>query len=164
MMEPAVYTPQPLAPADPAPAPVVLPDGPLTVAYLPGPDGRMVAAYVPAHALAAAPQPASASAIADVDPAPRVVRTGLDPVAQRLAGAGVAAAGVGWGVGEVVSALAGATSSVALIAAAVVAVKVLPAARRTTVVNRTEHHHHTTATGLFGRATSRVDHRQSGGR
>jgi len=53
--EPTIYRPQPLpAAAEPTlqAAPVLLPSQPLTVAYVPGPDGRMLAAYVPA------PQPA----------------------------------------------------------------------------------------------------------
>lgn len=52
-VEPTLYTPQHLAPT-PAPvvvqaAPVVLPPQPLTVAYMPGPQGQMMAAYIPAQ-------------------------------------------------------------------------------------------------------------------
>ncbi len=52
-VEPTIHTPQHLAPAPVHAAPVVpvvLPQHPMTVAYLPGTDGRMVAAYVPVPA------------------------------------------------------------------------------------------------------------------
>lgn len=60
-MDPVVYTPQPITPATVQPAPVVLTGQPLTVAYIAGPDGRMVAAYVPV-----VPAPESPAAVAPV--------------------------------------------------------------------------------------------------
>lgn len=164
-MQPAVYTPQPLAPTAQAPAPVVLPAAPLTVAYRPGPDGQMIAEYVPLHALASIPQPVTVAPTVEPAPVPQVVRTGLDPVAQRLVGAGVLAAGTGFGIGEVVSALAGAGSSLLLIAAAAVAWKVMPSGARTVINDNRRIEHRTEARGVFARARSRVDHnRVTGGR
>lgn len=68
-MEPAVYTPQPLAPTHPQTAPGVLPAQQMTIAYLPTSDGQMVATYVAAPAvqsvvIAAAQQPATRAAVA----------------------------------------------------------------------------------------------------
>lgn len=168
MTEPVIYTPQPLAPTDlqPAPAhlPVVLPTGPLTVAYRPGADGRMIAEYVPVQALAATAYPAHPM-VAEHVQAPEVVRvrTGIDPVAQRLAGLGAAAAGAGFGISEVVNALAGAGSALALLAVAAVAWKVAPSGSRTVVNQQVTNHHTTSARGMFARAGSRVDHNRYGG-
>jgi hypothetical protein len=62
-----------------------------------------------------------------------VVRRGLDPVAQRLAGTGVAAAGVGWGIGQAVGSFAGISSgSLAWILLALLAVRLGGGPRRVT--------------------------------
>jgi hypothetical protein len=51
---PATYTPTPLPVAEQPPA-LLLPSHPMTVGYIPGPDGRMVATYVPVGAVTPAP-------------------------------------------------------------------------------------------------------------
>lgn len=159
-MLPQVHTPEPIVYQPPAAAPVVLPAAQhLTVAYAPDGQGGMIAHYVPVQALTAQHfAPAAMHAVPD----PVVVRTGMDPVAQRLAGFGVAAAGAGFGIGEVVSALAGAGSAVLVLAALAAAWKILPSGGRTVVNHTTETHHHTVATGMFGRARSRIDHNRVG--
>jgi hypothetical protein len=54
---PATYIPTPLPVAEQPPA-LLLPSHPMTVGYIPGPDGRMVATYVPVGAVTpAAPAP-----------------------------------------------------------------------------------------------------------
>ena len=68
-MEPVVYRPQPIAPTAAQPGPGVLPAAPMTVAYIPGPDGRMVATYVPLHALSTHQQTATAAPVTDIPPA-----------------------------------------------------------------------------------------------
>ena len=68
--EPTVYVPQPVAQTPTVAAvptvqaaPVVLPAQPLTVAYIPGPDGVQVAAYVPAPQPVEQPQQRPAPAV-----------------------------------------------------------------------------------------------------
>lgn len=71
--------------------------------------------------------------------APVVVYRGVDPRAQVLAAGGVFAAGVGWGVGEVVSAFAGINTGSLIAAGVVLGVFKLPAAfaRRPRITNNT---------------------------
>ncbi|MCA1223471.1 hypothetical protein LCE31_34950, partial [Streptomyces sp. 8L] len=65
------------------------------------------------------------------DLAPRSV---IDPRAQLLAGGGIAAAGLGWGASELLSAAAGAgAGTIAFLAAVVLAVRMAPSALRASV-------------------------------
>ncbi|MET8401689.1 hypothetical protein [Streptomyces sp900116325] len=97
-----VHQPQPLAPYDPGPSMAMDPYGERQpVVWVPDAYGRMVP--MPKHL---APAPVAAPEPRDLTPLPL-----LDPVAQRLMGAGLGggalAAGIGYGVGEVISAVAG---------------------------------------------------------
>ncbi|MEV6536681.1 hypothetical protein AB0M86_45230 [Streptomyces sp. NPDC051639] len=105
---PALRTDLPAAPAydplplyAPAPAAVELPAERGPVVWVPDAYGRMVP--MPKHL---APAPLLAPEPRDLTPLPL-----LDPIAQRFMGAGLGggalAAGVGYGVGEIVSAAAG---------------------------------------------------------
>lgn len=126
-----------------------------TVVYVPGPEGRMVAVlreHLPAAPAVYQPR--------DLTPQPL-----LDPRAQRLAAGGLLAGGIGYGggqllfgVGQVVSALAGVGSVVMWAAVAVVASRLAPAALGTGRT-ATVHHHTTTVTThtrWFGRTTTHV--------
>ncbi|MGW3839964.1 hypothetical protein ACWD9X_15640 [Streptomyces sp. NPDC005075] len=97
-----VHQPQPLAPYDAGPSMAMDPYGERQpVVWVPDAYGRMVP--MPKHL---APAPVAAPEPRDLTPLPL-----LDPVAQRFMGAGLGggalAAGIGYGVGEVVSAVAG---------------------------------------------------------
>ncbi|GAA1008649.1 hypothetical protein MTQ10_07595 [Streptomyces sp. XM83C] len=112
----AAYAPAPLEPYTPAPAAVELPAERGPVVWVPDAYGRMVP--MPKHL---APPPMPMPEPRDLTPLPL-----LDPIAQRFVGAGIGsgalAAGVGWGVGEVINAVAGFTSGAAMwIALAVLA-------------------------------------------
>ncbi|MFD6922148.1 hypothetical protein ACFV99_18290 [Streptomyces sp. NPDC059944] len=116
------YDPVSLALYAPTPAAVELAAERGPVVWVPDAYGRMVP--MPKH-LAPAPLPASEPR--DLTPLPL-----LDPIAQRFMGAGLGggalAAGVGYGVGEVVSAAAG-ISGGALVWAAVVVLALRAPAR-----------------------------------
>jgi hypothetical protein len=90
-----------------------------------------------------------------------------DPRPKLLASAGVFGAGVGWGGAQLLGALAGVSTGTLLAATvAVIALKTkLPApggSAGSTVYNHTEQHHHTTtATGLFGRATTAISNQRT---
>ncbi|MGW1729906.1 hypothetical protein [Streptomyces sp. NPDC001999] len=97
-----VHQPQPLAPYDAGPSMAMDPYGERQpVVWVPDAYGRMVP--MPKHL---APTPVAAPEPRDLTPLPL-----LDPVAQRFMGAGLGgsalAAGIGYGVGEVISAAAG---------------------------------------------------------
>jgi hypothetical protein len=97
-----VHQPQHLTPYDPGPSAALDPYGERQpVVWVPDAYGRMVP--MPKHL---APAPVLATAPRDLTPLPL-----LDPVAQRFMGAGIGggalAAGVGYGVGEVINAAAG---------------------------------------------------------
>ncbi|MET8556387.1 hypothetical protein ABZV64_15675 [Streptomyces sp. NPDC004959] len=122
---PALRPEAPTAPSDdpaslelyaPAPAAVELAAERGPVVWVPDAYGRMVP--MPKHL---APPPMAMPEPRDLTPLPL-----LDPIAQRFVGAGIGggalAAGVGWGVGEVINAAAGFTSGTAMwIALAVLA-------------------------------------------
>ncbi|MEU6535874.1 hypothetical protein [Streptomyces sp. NPDC047000] len=95
------YVPAPLSPYEPAPAGVELAAERGPVVWVPDAYGRMVP--MPKHL---APPPTPMPEPRDLTPLPL-----LDPVAQRFVGAGIGggalAAGVGYGVGEIVNAAAG---------------------------------------------------------
>ncbi|MCF3123586.1 hypothetical protein IPZ68_28335 [Streptomyces arenae] len=110
------YDPASLELYAPAPAAVELAAERGPVVWVPDAYGRMVP--MPKHL---APPPMSMPEPRDLTPLPL-----LDPIAQRFVGAGIGggalAAGVGWGVGEVINAVAGFTSGAAMwIALAVLA-------------------------------------------
>ncbi|WP_432090900.1 hypothetical protein [Streptomyces sp. NRRL F-5630] len=112
----AVHHPQPLDLYAPVPSPTAAPYGERQpVVWVPDAYGRMVP--MPKHL---APAPVQPMEPRDLTPIPL-----LDPIAQRFMGAGLGggalAAGVGYGVGEVVNAAAG-ISGGALMWAAVVLV------------------------------------------
>lgn len=115
-MEPKVHTPQPIVYQPQAAAPVVLPAQQMTVAYRPGPDGQMIAEYVPVQALATAQQ----HHLVQAPPAAPVVH-GIDPRAQIIAaggiGAGAAGAGIGWGLGQALAGVATLGGSTAVVVA-----------------------------------------------
>ncbi|MEV5435849.1 hypothetical protein AB0K80_07405 [Streptomyces sp. NPDC052682] len=104
----AAYAPAPLEPYAPAPASVELAAERGPVVWVPDAYGRMVP--MPKHL---APPPMPMPEPRDLTPLPL-----LDPIAQRFIGAGIGActlaAGVGWGVGEVINAVAGFTSGAAM--------------------------------------------------
>ncbi|WP_031095121.1 MULTISPECIES: hypothetical protein [unclassified Streptomyces] len=110
------YDPTSLDLYAPAPAAVELAAERGPVVWVPDAYGRMVP--MPKHL---APPPMAMPEPRDLTPLPL-----LDPIAQRFVGAGIGggalAAGVGWGVGEVINAAAGFTSGAAMwIALAVLA-------------------------------------------
>ncbi|WP_425246654.1 hypothetical protein [Streptomyces sp. NEAU-NA10] len=110
------YDPASLDLYAPAPAAVELAAERGPVVWVPDAYGRMVP--MPKHL---APLPLAMPEPRDLTPLPL-----LDPIAQRFVGAGIGggalAAGVGWGVGEVINAAAGFTSGAAMwIALAVLA-------------------------------------------
>ncbi|WP_030585648.1 hypothetical protein [Streptomyces globisporus] len=110
------YDPASLELYAPAPAAVELAAERGPVVWVPDAYGRMVP--IPKHL---APPPMAMPEPRDLTPLPL-----LDPIAQRFVGAGIGggalAAGVGWGVGEVINAAAGFTSGAAMwIALAVLA-------------------------------------------
>ncbi|MGA5900642.1 hypothetical protein [Streptomyces venetus] len=110
------YDPASLELYAPAPAAVELAAERGPVVWVPDAYGRMVP--MPKHL---APPPVAMPEPRDLTPLPL-----LDPIAQRFVGAGIGgaalAAGVGWGVGEVINAAAGFTSGAAMwIALAVLA-------------------------------------------
>ncbi|MEV1080608.1 hypothetical protein AB0I98_20505 [Streptomyces sp. NPDC050211] len=112
----AAYDPASLELYAPAPAAVELAAERGPVVWVPDAYGRMVP--MPKHL---APPPMPIPEPRDLTPLPL-----LDPIAQRFIGAGIGggalAAGVGWAVGEVISAAAGFTSGGAMwIALAVLA-------------------------------------------
>ena len=96
-----VHAPAPLSPYEPGPAGVELAAERGPVVWVPDAYGRMVP--MPKHL---APPPVLAPEPRDLTPLPL-----LDPVAQRFVGAGIGggalAAGVGYGVGEILNAAAG---------------------------------------------------------
>ncbi len=106
-----------------APAPVERP----SMVWVPGPTGDFIA--VPRHSLPAAYlQPALLPAAAPRDLTPEPL---IDRRAQILAAGGLLAAGVGYGIGQVLNGLAGLSGGVLLgIAALVVAVR-MPISRST---------------------------------
>ncbi|MFB7334931.1 hypothetical protein ACFC00_25265 [Streptomyces adustus] len=119
----AVHRPQPLDPYDPGPSAVLDPYGERQpVVWVPDAYGRMVP--MPKHL---APAPVLATEPRDLTPLPL-----LDPIAQRFMGAGLGggalAAGIGYGVGEIVSAAAG-ISGGALVWAAVIVLALRAPAR-----------------------------------
>ncbi|OAR26189.1 hypothetical protein A8W25_12125 [Streptomyces sp. ERV7] len=119
----AVHHPQPLDLYTPGPAMTVAPYGERQpVVWVPDAYGRMVP--MPKHL---APAPIAPSEPRDLTPMPL-----LDPIAQRFMGAGLGggalAAGVGYGVGEVISAAAG-ISGGALVWVAVIVVALRTPAR-----------------------------------
>lgn len=80
-----------------------------------------------------APAPMKRTPPRDLTPQPLI-----DPRAQVLAAGGVFAAGAGWGIGQALSALAGAGTGVLMwVAIAIVAAKMAPAVGRTTVTHNT---------------------------
>ncbi|WP_267940892.1 hypothetical protein, partial [Streptomyces sp. ST2-7A] len=88
----------------PAPLPTPAAGEREAMVWIPGPGNDFVAvprSLLPADYLT--PHPTASPAL---DPEPRR-RTGIDPRAQILTAAGIATAGAGWGVAQVVSALAG---------------------------------------------------------
>ncbi|MFH9128939.1 hypothetical protein ACH4KC_12140 [Streptomyces griseoaurantiacus] len=107
-MPPATHDPASLELHAPAPAAVELAAERGPVVWVPDAYGRMVP--MPKHL---APPPMVRPEPRDLTPLPL-----LDPVAQRFIGAGIGggalAAGVGWGVGEVINAAAGFTSGAAM--------------------------------------------------
>lgn len=80
-----------------------------------------------------------------------VVHRGFDPIAQRLLATGGAAAGLGWGIGQVLSPLtAGGGGVLTWVALLLIAARMRPAARTTTMHITTNNrgwlsHSHTTA-------------------
>ncbi|MGW1564329.1 hypothetical protein ACWCQ1_49010 [Streptomyces sp. NPDC002144] len=111
-----VYDPASLELHAPTPAAVELAAERGPMVWVPDAYGRMVP--MPKHL---APPPVLATEPRDLTPLPL-----LDPIAQRFVGAGIGggafAAGVGWGIGEVINAAAGFTSGAAMwIALAVLA-------------------------------------------
>ncbi|MFD7792873.1 hypothetical protein [Streptomyces sp. NPDC059759] len=121
-----VHQPQPLTPYDPGPSTSMDPYGERqTVVWVPDAYGRMVP--MPKHL---APAPLTAPEPRDLTPLPL-----LDPIAQRFMGAGLGggalAAGVGYGVGEIVSAAAG-ISGGALVWVAVIVLALRAPARAIT--------------------------------
>jgi hypothetical protein len=114
--------------------------------YRPGPIVFVPDPYDPNRSVAIPAQYAQAPAVyqpRDLTPQPL-----LDPVAQRMLGAGVGggalAAGVGWGASEAVGAIAGiGTGTMLWLACFVVAVRTLPGlvARRPRIHNETHVHH-----------------------
>lgn len=131
-MEP--YQPQPaqqypVNPLTPVYQPIPMTADHDPVVYVEGAMGGFVA--IRKSQLAGAPmQP-----LAPVrDLAPRPV---IDPRAQVLAAGGVAAAGVGWGASELLTAFAGiGTGTLAALAVAIVALRMAPAALRTAAGGR----------------------------
>ncbi|WP_445284499.1 hypothetical protein [Streptomyces sp. DSM 118148] len=112
----AAYAPAPQEPYAPTPAAVELAAERGPVVWVPDAYGRMVP--MPKHL---APPPMPVAEPRDLTPLPL-----LDPIAQRFVGAGIGAgalaAGVGWGVSEVINAVAGFASGAAMwIALAVLA-------------------------------------------
>ncbi|MEV1085411.1 hypothetical protein AB0I98_45560 [Streptomyces sp. NPDC050211] len=112
----AAYDPASLELYTPTPAAVELAAERGPVVWVPDAYGRMVP--MPKHL---APPPMAVPEPRDLTPLPL-----LDPIAQRFVGAGLGggalAAGVGWGIGEVISAAAGFSSGAAMwIALAVLA-------------------------------------------
>ncbi|WP_419996123.1 hypothetical protein [Streptomyces boninensis] len=104
-----LYEPTPPAPYDGGPSAAVEPSGErVAVVWVPDAYGRMVP--MPKHL---APPPMERQPPRDLAPLPL-----LDPIAQRFIGAGIGggalSAGVGWGVGEVVNAIAGFSSGAAM--------------------------------------------------
>ncbi|MFI8942736.1 hypothetical protein [Streptomyces syringium] len=84
------------------------------VVYVPGPGGQMVPVlreHLPAQAPLAPPAR---------NLAPRPV---IDPIAQRLVGAGALGAGAGWGAAQVVSAVAGAGTGLLVLALLILAAR-----------------------------------------
>ncbi|MET7774691.1 hypothetical protein ABZU94_05745 [Streptomyces mirabilis] len=121
-----VHQPQPLTPYDPGPSMAMDPYAERQpVVWVPDAYGRMVP--MPKHL---APAPVLATEPRDLTPLPL-----LDPIAQRLMGAGLGggalAAGVGYGVGEVLSAAAG-ISGGALVWVAVIVLALRAPARAIT--------------------------------
>ncbi|SEF02639.1 hypothetical protein [Streptomyces sp. Ag109_O5-10] len=128
------YDPASLELHAPAPAAVELAAERGPVVWVPDAYGRMVP--MPKHL---APPPMVMPEPRDLTPLPL-----LDPIAQRFVGAGIGggalAAGVGWGVGEVINAAAGFTSGAAMwIALAVLAwrmpVRAISSGRNGSTVN-----------------------------
>ncbi|MFE9990859.1 hypothetical protein ACFYRK_28900 [Streptomyces sp. NPDC005381] len=122
----SVHQPQPLTPYDPGPSLAMEPYGERqAVVWVPDAYGRMVP--MPKHL---APAPVAAPEPRDLTPLPL-----LDPLAQRFMGAGLGggalAAGVGYGVGEIVSAAAG-ISGGALVWVAVIVLALRAPARAIT--------------------------------
>ncbi|MFG2552168.1 hypothetical protein [Streptomyces sp. NPDC048581] len=116
-----LHHPEPLAPCDPTAAAVELYGEREAVVWVPDAYGRMVP--MPKH-LAPAPMPMPEPR--DLTPLPL-----LDPVAQRFIGAGIGggalSAGVGYGVGEIISAAAGFGSGAAMWIALIVLALRMPA-------------------------------------
>lgn len=118
------------------------------VVWVPDAYGQMVPMRRSAAPAAMQPMPPR-----DLTPQPL-----LDPRAQCIAAGGVFAAGAGWGVGQVVSAVAGlGTGALMWLAIAIVACKVAPAAMSRTTIQNTTHVTNTNR-GFFGRSTTHVNH------
>ncbi|WP_328431792.1 hypothetical protein [Streptomyces sp. NBC_00453] len=116
-----LHTPQPLTPYDPTAAPVELYGEREAVVWVPDAYGRMVP--MPKRL---APPPVLATEPRDLTPLPL-----LDPIAQRFIGAGIGggalSAGVGYGIGQIISAAAGFGSGAAMWIALMVLALRMPA-------------------------------------
>ncbi|MCL8014644.1 hypothetical protein [Streptomyces sp. AS02] len=116
-----LHTPQPLTPYDPTAAAVELYGERQAVVWVPDAYGRLVP--MPKHL---APPPMLRPEPRDLSPLPL-----LDPVAQRFIGAGVGggalSAGVGYGIGQIISAAAGFGSGAAMWIALIVLALRMPA-------------------------------------
>lgn len=111
----------PVNPYTPVYAPIPIPVDHDPVVYVPNAYGEltpMLKSQIPA-----AVQPAPVR-----DLAPQQL---IDPRAQVLAAGGIAAAGIGWGASELITAIAGiGTGMLAALAVAIVALRIAPAALR----------------------------------
>jgi hypothetical protein len=107
------------------PAPLVPVEGRRVVGY-----ERYAGMLVPVYEAPPAP-----------NPPPVVVRRGVDPLAQRLAATGVCAAGIGWGIGQVLSPLtAGGGGALMWLVLLLLAARYRPTSR-TTTTHITTHNH-----------------------
>lgn len=126
---------------------------PVPVAYVPDPYNPGMSVAVDARLL----QPPVIYQPRDLTPQPV-----LDPVAQRLLGAGLGggalAAGAGWGVSEIIGSLAGISTGTLIAAGFLVAAVKIPAAlaRRPRVTNET---HVTNNNRWLGRSTTNTHQR-----
>jgi len=128
--------------------------------YRPGPVVYLPDPYNPSNSVAVPAEYVQAPVVyqpRDLTPQPV-----LDPVAQRMLGAGVGggafAAGIGWGAAQIVGAVAAAGSGVLFwVALMAIAAKTLPAVARRPRVTNTTHVHNTNR--WLGSSTTNIHQR-----